>query len=63
MLRGDAEGFCDGFDVEISVESDEPNEKISELIRLARKMCFTEKALAGSMPIVVRQTINGQEIA
>jgi len=24
VLRGDAEGFCDGFDVEIQLESTEP---------------------------------------
>ena len=62
MLRGDAEGFCDGFEVEISIESDEPTEKIAELIRVARQMCFTEKALTGSVPVAVRQTINGQEL-
>ncbi len=62
VLRGDAEGFCDGFEVEISIESDEPAEQIAELIRLARQMCFTEKALIGSVPILVKQTINGQEI-
>jgi len=48
--------------VEISIESDEPPETISELIRLARQMCFTEKALMGSVPVAVRQTLNGQEM-
>lgn len=62
VLRGDAEGFCDGFEVEISLESDEPPEVVRELIRLARQMCFTEKALMGSTPVVVRQTLNGQVI-
>ncbi len=58
VLRGDAEGFCDGFDVEIQIESDEPPETIAELIRLARQMCFTEKALMGSTPVMVKQTLN-----
>lgn len=62
MLRGDAEGFCDGFEVEISLESDEEPDKVAELIRLARRMCFTEKALMGSVPVSVTQTINGQKI-
>lgn len=62
VLRGDAEGFCDGFEVDISVESDEPVEAVRELIHLARQMCFTEKALMGSTPVAVRQTLNGQEI-
>jgi len=62
VLRGDAEGFCDGFEVEIQVESEEAPEKIADLIRLARQMCFTEKALAGSTPIDVRQTLNQQPL-
>lgn len=63
VLRGDAEGFCDGFEVEISIDSDEPREQIGELIRLARQMCFTEKALIGSTPLEVKQLLNGQELA
>lgn len=63
VLRGDAEGFCDGFEVEISIISDEPQEKVSELIRLARRMCFTEKALIGTTPLEVKQSLNGREIA
>jgi len=60
VLRGDAEGFCDGFEVEIELESDEPKESMIELIRLARQMCFTEKALIGSTPVNVTQRVNGQ---
>lgn len=62
VLRGDAEGFCDGFEVEISLDSDEPEAQIRELIRLARQMCFTEKALTGSVAVSVRQSLNGVEI-
>ncbi len=58
VLRGDAEGFCDGFDVEIQIESDEPPETIAGMIRLARQMCFTEKALMGSTSVTVKQTLN-----
>jgi len=61
VLRGDAEGFCDSFEVEISLESDEAPDKIQELIRLARRMCFTEKALMGSVPVTVKQMVNGQD--
>ena len=60
VLRGDAEGFCDGFEVEISLETDESLEEVTTLIRLARQMCFTEKALTGSTSIKVSQRINGE---
>lgn len=62
VLRGDAQGFCDGFEVEVLIESDEPPEKIVELIRLARRMCFTEQALMGSTPVSVSQRLNGQPL-
>lgn len=62
MLAGDAESFCDGFEVEISIESDEVTETIVEMIRLARRMCFTEKALISNVPVTVRQKHNGEEI-
>lgn len=62
VLRGDAEGFCDGFEVEISLESDEPEAQIRELIRLARQMCFTEKALVDRVPVTARCSLNGREL-
>jgi organic hydroperoxide reductase OsmC/OhrA len=58
VLRGDAEGFCDGFEIEIHVDSEETPDKIAELVRLARRMCFTEKALMGNTPVTVTQTLN-----
>lgn len=62
VLRGDAEGFCDGFEVEIRLDADAPESELRELVRISRQMCFTEKALAGEVPIRVMQNINGIEI-
>jgi len=62
VLRGDAEAFCDGFEVEIQIESDEPQPVIAELIRLARRMCFTEVALKNHTPITISATLNGQPL-
>lgn len=58
VLRGDAEGFCDGFEIEILIESDEEPQKIADLVRISRKMCFTEKALMGTVPVTVSQKLN-----
>lgn len=60
VLRGDAEGFCDAFEVQVLIDSDEPESEIAELIRLARNMCFTEKALTGNIEVKVTNVINGQ---
>ncbi len=62
VLRGDAEAFCDGFEVEIQIESDEPLPAICELIRLARQMCFTEVALSHNTPISVTAKLNGNPL-
>ena len=62
VLRGDAEGFCDGFEIEILIESDEDPQKIAELVRISRAMCFTEKALMGTIPVKVSQQLNQQPL-
>jgi organic hydroperoxide reductase OsmC/OhrA len=62
VLRGDVEGFCDSFEIHISMDSEEGQEKIAELIRLARRMCFTEKALTGSVPVSVTQSLNQADL-
>jgi len=60
VLRGTAEGFCEGFEIELHIESDEPAVEIAELIRLAHRMCFTEVALAGPVKLTQRHRLNGQ---
>ncbi len=62
VLRGDAEGFCDGFEIEILIDSDEDSQKIADLVRISRKMCFTEKALMGSVQVKVSQQLNQQPL-
>ena len=59
VLKGDAEGFCDGFEVEIQLEGNERTEVLTQLVALARQMCFTEKALKNPTPVHVKQTLNG----
>ena len=62
VLRGDAEGSCDHFEIEILIESDEPVKTIEELITLARQMCFTEKALTGNVSFNVNRKLNGEKL-
>lgn len=60
VLKGDATGFCDSFEVEIHLDSDESEEEIATLIRLSRALCFAEKAILSSVPVSVTQVVNGQ---
>jgi organic hydroperoxide reductase OsmC/OhrA len=62
VLGGTAEGRCEDFDIELSVESDEPQEKVSELIRLAHQMCFTEDVVMNKVEVKTRHLLNGREL-
>jgi uncharacterized OsmC-like protein len=62
VLGGTAEGRCEGFDIQLSIESDAPAEEIAELIRLSHRMCFTEDALSGQAKLTTQHLLNGQSI-
>jgi len=62
VLAGTASGYCDGFEVEVEIESDEQPEVMTTLIRLARQMCFTEQALTGHTPVTVSSRLNGKSL-
>ncbi len=62
VLRGDAEGYCDRFEINVALESEENEEAIKELIRLAHRLCFAEKAVSGTVPIHMTQTLNGRSL-
>lgn len=58
VLKGDAHGFCDSFEITISLESEEDEKEIIELQRLAHELCFAENALASSIPIETKLLLN-----
>lgn len=62
VLRGDAEGFCDRFEINIALDSEEEISEIKSLIRLAHRLCFAEKAIIGSVPVIITQQLNGQPL-
>jgi organic hydroperoxide reductase OsmC/OhrA len=60
VLAGTKSGQCDGFDIQVSIESDAAAEDIAGLIRLAHHMCFTEDALSGQTKVTTSHFLNGQ---
>lgn len=62
VLRGDAEGFCDRFEIHISLDSNDDLTQVKEMIRLSHRLCFAEKAVIGTVPVIVTQAVNGQTI-
>jgi organic hydroperoxide reductase OsmC/OhrA len=62
VLAGTKAGQCEGFEIEVSIESDAAAEDIVGLIHLAHCMCFTEDALSGKMKLTTRHLLNGQAL-
>ena len=62
VLRGDAAGFCEGFNIEMRLKSDELSAEIAQLVRIARQMCFTEVALTNPVDVTVNQWLNGEPL-
>jgi uncharacterized OsmC-like protein len=62
VLKGDAEGYCDGLELTISLDSDEEVSEIKQLITLSHRLCFAEIAMAGTVPITIRQVLNGENL-
>ncbi len=61
-LKGDKQGACDGFDISIQVDSEEPKEKIIELMNMARSVCFAIDAITREHPPRFENTLNGEFI-
>ena len=60
VLAGDAKTMCDSITTELSLDSDEPPERIAQLIKMAEATCFTMAALRNSAPVGFDATVNGQ---
>ena len=63
ILQGTKEGQCRGLEIELALESDEPQEALRELIRVAHRMCYTEDALSRKLAPSVRHLVNGEPLA
>ena len=55
-------GNCVGVDVKLHVDSEEPVERISGLLRNAEAGCYVMQALANPTPVTATFELNGKEI-
>ena len=60
ILQGTKEGFCEGFEIQLLIESDESPKEIAEMMRIAHRMCFTEAALGSPVDITTINILNGE---
>ena len=60
VLAGTAQALCDSITTELSLDSDEPPERVAQLIKTAEATCFTLAALRNPVPVALEATVNGQ---
>jgi organic hydroperoxide reductase OsmC/OhrA len=60
VIAGNAHTRCDSIKTELSLDSDEPPERVAQLIKMAEATCFTLAALRNPVPVALEATVNGQ---
>jgi len=60
VLAGDAKTLCDSIHTALSLDSDEPPERLAQLITMAEATCFTMAALRNPAPVALEATVNGR---
>jgi hypothetical protein len=60
VIQGTAKVTCDSIRTELSLDSDEPPERIAHLIRMAEASCYTMAALRGNTPCELASSVNGR---
>ena len=60
VIAGDARTLCDSIKTELALDSDEPSERLAQLIKMAEATCFTLTALRNPSPVTLEATVNGQ---
>jgi hypothetical protein len=60
VLAGTANTSCDLIKTELSLDSDEPPERVAQLIKMAEASCFTLGALRNPSPVALEATVNGR---
>jgi len=60
VLAGNAKTVCDSIKTELALDSDEPPERVAQLVKMAEATCFTLGALRNPAPVELEATVNGQ---
>jgi hypothetical protein len=60
IIAGNARTLCDSITTELALDSDEPPERVAQLIKMAEATCFTLTALRNPSPVTLEAIVNGQ---
>lgn len=61
-LAGTMRGGCLGVETHIHVESDEPPDRVRQLIKIGEQTCYTLQSLTHPVPVRTRASLNGSEL-
>ena len=62
ILAGTATAGCDRIRTDVQLESDEPEERVAELIRVAENSCYTIGALRNPVATELGVELNGRRL-
>lgn len=60
ILPGTIRSWCESIKTELELDSEEPAERVAQLIRMAEASCFTLGTVRSSMPTELVVTVNGR---
>lgn len=60
--RGDLQTHCHGVETELDVVSDDPPERVAELVRVAEAACYARTAVREPVPFADTVTLNGEPL-
>jgi len=62
ILKGTVDSGCTAVRTHFKIESDQPEEKVLRLIRLAKQGCYAEKMVQTAVPLTSTVELNGKAI-
>jgi organic hydroperoxide reductase OsmC/OhrA len=62
VLKETLAGKCKGFQINLFVDSEESEDDLRKLIRIAHNSCFLENALVNPVNVELMNYINGNEV-
>ncbi len=62
-LAGTLHAGCLGLETHVEIESDEPEEKIHQMMRMGERSCFTLGSLTVAVPVEMHLKLNGRPLA
>jgi uncharacterized OsmC-like protein len=62
VLRGTVQSGCNEVRTHFEVVSDEDEEAILEVIRLAKAGCYAERLVETAVPLISTATLNGKDV-